>query len=176
MAYIIQIRRDTSTNWINANPILADGEFGYEIDTKKYKLGDGTTAWIDLPYGFTDAQSVGGYTANKLAKINNDKTIYFTLQEYTGNGSININWTQGNYAKLTLTANTTLSFTNPTGACTLNLHIFQDSVGGHTLTLPSGIVWVDNDVPSLSTAANAKATIILQWDGSEYLASYVKYQ
>ena len=45
----IQIRRDT-TAWITKNPILAVGEFGFEIDTNKIKIGDGVTAWIDLPY------------------------------------------------------------------------------------------------------------------------------
>ncbi len=104
-------------------------------------------------------------------------TVYFDLQEITAsNGNATVDWNRSNYAKITLTGDVTLSFTNPTGACTLNLHIFQDNAGGHTLTLPNNIVWVDNDVPSLSTAANAKATIILQWDGLEYLASYVEYQ
>lgn len=50
MADIIQIRRDTATNWEAANPILAQGEPAMEIDTKKEKIGDGTTAWNSLPY------------------------------------------------------------------------------------------------------------------------------
>ena len=35
MASQIQIRRDTATNWTSANPILAQGEFGLEIDTDR---------------------------------------------------------------------------------------------------------------------------------------------
>lgn len=35
MADIIQLRRDTAANWTNANPVLADGELGFETDTKK---------------------------------------------------------------------------------------------------------------------------------------------
>jgi hypothetical protein len=47
---VIKIRRDTSTNWNIANPILADGELGYETDTTKMKCGDGATTWQELIY------------------------------------------------------------------------------------------------------------------------------
>lgn len=50
MADIIQIRRDTAANWTTANPTLAQGEMAYETDTKKFKIGDGSTAWISLAY------------------------------------------------------------------------------------------------------------------------------
>ena len=45
-----QVRADTAANWTSANPTLAVGEWGYETDTKKTKLGDGTTAWTSLAY------------------------------------------------------------------------------------------------------------------------------
>ena len=47
----IQLRRDTAANWASVNPVLADGEIGYEKDTKQIKVGDGTTAWNSLQYG-----------------------------------------------------------------------------------------------------------------------------
>jgi len=50
MAAIIQARRGTAAQWIAANPILADGEFGHEKDTLKLKIGDGVTAWNSLDY------------------------------------------------------------------------------------------------------------------------------
>lgn len=46
----IQVRRDTAANWTSTNPTLAAGEQGYETDTKKLKIGDGTTAWTSLAY------------------------------------------------------------------------------------------------------------------------------
>lgn len=33
-----------------ANPVLLKGEVVYESDTRKHKIGDGSTAWNDLPY------------------------------------------------------------------------------------------------------------------------------
>ena len=50
MAYRIQFRRDTSTNWTSNNPTLLQGEFGYELDTGYSKIGDGSTPWTSLPY------------------------------------------------------------------------------------------------------------------------------
>lgn len=46
----ILLRRDTAANWIAINPILGDGEQGYEKDTGKMKIGDGVTPWNALPY------------------------------------------------------------------------------------------------------------------------------
>ena len=47
----IQFRRDTSAIWTSANPTLASGEMGIELDTKQFKIGDGNTPWRLLPYG-----------------------------------------------------------------------------------------------------------------------------
>lgn len=51
MAVQIQLRRGSSTEWTSANPILAEGEVGLELDTGKIKYGDGVTNWNSLPYG-----------------------------------------------------------------------------------------------------------------------------
>jgi hypothetical protein len=50
MASKIQVRRDTSDNWSSVNPILAQGEYGLNLDSGKVKCGDGITAWNDLDY------------------------------------------------------------------------------------------------------------------------------
>ncbi len=60
----IQLRNDSATNWASANPVLLEGEIGIEIDAtrNRIKIGDGSTAWNDLPY-FLDAreEEVGDY-------------------------------------------------------------------------------------------------------------------
>jgi hypothetical protein len=40
----------TRAEWSALNPILSDGEIGYERDTKRVRVGDGVTHWNDLPY------------------------------------------------------------------------------------------------------------------------------
>jgi hypothetical protein len=53
----IQVRRGTAAQWTSANSILSAGEWGFETDTKKFKIGDGTTAWTTLGYAASGANS-----------------------------------------------------------------------------------------------------------------------
>jgi len=55
MAVRQQQRRGTASQWTSANPILAAAEIGFEIDTNKFKIGDGTNRWADLVYFTADA-------------------------------------------------------------------------------------------------------------------------
>ena len=50
MATRIQLRRDTSSNWVLANPVLALGELGLETNTLRIKVGDGLNNWNTLDY------------------------------------------------------------------------------------------------------------------------------
>lgn len=50
MADRIKLRRDTAANWTATNPVLAQGEPGFETDTDFLKVGDGVTAWNALGY------------------------------------------------------------------------------------------------------------------------------
>lgn len=45
------MRNDTAANWTSKNPVLTLGELGVETDTRKFKIGDGTTAYNSLKYG-----------------------------------------------------------------------------------------------------------------------------
>lgn len=50
MADRFQHRRDTKARWTEINPVLLQGEVGYELDSDQYKLGDGIHKWNELPY------------------------------------------------------------------------------------------------------------------------------
>lgn len=56
MATRMQQRRGTAAQWTSSNPILNVAELGYETDTNKFKIGDGTNHWGDLDY-FVDSNS-----------------------------------------------------------------------------------------------------------------------
>ena len=62
MSSIIQVKRGTAAGWTSANPTLNAGEIGFETDTKKMKVGDGSTAWTSLTYTATDGD-ISGVTA-----------------------------------------------------------------------------------------------------------------
>ena len=43
-------RADTASGWVAANSVLLAGEFGFEWDTGKIKIGDGANTWSALDY------------------------------------------------------------------------------------------------------------------------------
>ena len=45
-----KLRRDTAHSWTTVNPMLKEGEPGFESDTGRFKIGDGITPWTTLPY------------------------------------------------------------------------------------------------------------------------------
>jgi hypothetical protein len=61
----MQIRRGSAAAWASANPTLELGEIALESDTRKIKVGDGSTAWNSLQYvradgGDLDSAAGGG--------------------------------------------------------------------------------------------------------------------
>ena len=50
MAQQIQFRRGTGAEWASANPILAQGEIGVDLDVNRFKVGTGLTSWNYLNY------------------------------------------------------------------------------------------------------------------------------
>lgn len=72
MTIRIQYRRGTAAQWTSANPILASGEPGFETDTGKYKLGNGTSVWTALSYvvGAQGPAGADGESAYEIAVDN----------------------------------------------------------------------------------------------------------
>ena len=74
MATQIQLRRDTASNWASNNPTMAAGEFGWESDTNRFKIGDGSSNWQNLAYASDGDTSgitfVGDDSTGTLVKQN----------------------------------------------------------------------------------------------------------
>lgn len=47
----LQFRRGTAAEWTSNNPRLAAGELGLETNTSLFKIGNGSSYWVDLSYG-----------------------------------------------------------------------------------------------------------------------------
>lgn len=45
---LIQVRRGTTVQWSGQNPVLSQGEWGYNTDLGRFKIGDSLTSWNDL--------------------------------------------------------------------------------------------------------------------------------
>lgn len=83
----IKLRRDTAANFTSKNPVLGQGEPAYETDTKKMKIGDGTTAYNDLAYfdaggGATPENMV---TTDTQQLITGKKEFYSSINIYDSN-------------------------------------------------------------------------------------------
>ena len=70
MANRLQLRRGGAQEWANANPTLAQGELGIELDTGRFKIGDGVSAWNTLRYE-RPVESISN-TANTLVQRDAD--------------------------------------------------------------------------------------------------------
>lgn len=66
----IKLRRATAAVWGNVNPVLALGEPGFEVDTNKLKIGNGTDAWSVLSYASGGASVEVGTAAPVDAEPN----------------------------------------------------------------------------------------------------------
>ena len=81
----IQIRRGTASQWTSANPVLAAGEQGFETDTNKLKIGNGSSAWNSLSYvatgstgtvtSITAGTGLSGGTITSTGTIAIDSTV-----------------------------------------------------------------------------------------------------
>ena len=78
--YTIQLKRGQSSNWETLNPVLGPGEPGYELDTHKIKIGDGVTAWNDLPY-IGEHNIINYNTHYDFPAIGNENYIYKAKKE-----------------------------------------------------------------------------------------------
>jgi hypothetical protein len=87
MATRMQQRRGTAQQWTDSNPTLAAGEIGFETDTSKFKIGNGSSAWSALTY-FTNTSGLEALlndgapaalnTLNEIAAAINDDPAFFT--------------------------------------------------------------------------------------------------
>jgi hypothetical protein len=56
-------RRGTAAEWTAANTVLATGEVGFETDTGRFKIGNGSTAWNSRPYAAPAPNAVAEHAA-----------------------------------------------------------------------------------------------------------------
>lgn len=76
----VQHKRGTAAIMTANNPVLAAGEIGIETDTNKFKIGDGSTAWVALPYaGINASHLTNGTVADARLSGNAQASINLYL-------------------------------------------------------------------------------------------------
>lgn len=178
---LIQIRRDTAAAWTSANTTLATGEIGFETDTNKFKIGNGT-AWTALAYSpswlfatantftanqtFTGSITANGITTTGSITANGNLLTGPKIQNYSetatiptiSSGNLTLNMANGNiFGPVALNANiTTLTISNPpangtAGSLTLLLKANGTAL---SVTWPASILWSGGTAPTLTSTAN----------------------
>ena len=115
----IQVRRGTASSWTSTNPTLAAGEIGFETDTGKIKVGNGSSTWSALNYvGAANAiQYVYNATAGQTSfsgADSNGLTLSYTVgaEQVYVNGVLQVrtsDYTATNGTSVTLTTATIAS-------------------------------------------------------------------
>ena len=147
MANKIQFRRDTASNWTSVNPTLSQGELGYETDTTKYKIGDGTTVWTGLAYLSGSGDLLA---ANNLSDLANAATSRTNLGVAIGSDV---------QAYSSVLANTTASYTTAE----------ETKLSG--IETGADVTDAGNVNPLVDTHLNTSTATtgeFLSWDGSDY--------
>ena len=116
MAAIIQFKRGLAASWTSVNPTLAVGECGFESDTRKLKIGTGSTAWTSLPYFTGD---ISGSNLNDLGDVTITSATDGDFLRWNGtawiNDAVNLSTdTVGNYM-VDLTQGTGVTITHTPG-------------------------------------------------------------
>ena len=159
----MQQRKGTAAQWTGANPVLNAGEIGWESDTNKFKIGDGTNHWADLDY-FADINSTAnpafgssitfeGATANdfettlQITDPTADRTI--TFPDATGTVAL-----AANVAALSGAA-----FTGPVTGTSLSLS-GDLVVQGTTTTIDSSTILLKNSLVFEGATADSYETTI----------------
>ena len=140
---------------------ITDAYTKTETDNLSYPWSSiNTTPTTLVGYGLTDLDLTNH-------KLDNVKVVVF--DGIYDNGTKSANWTMdpmnAQYQKVTLGSSNTVTITQPDGPCIIYLHVYQDSTGGYTLTLPSG-QWKGGTVQSNTTTANAHDLLMIHHMGS----------
>ena len=88
MSFRAQFRRGAEASWISADPVLLQGEIGYATNNNRFKIGDGSRRWTELPYvasggngtitSITTGTGLLGGVITKSGTIAIDKSIVMT--------------------------------------------------------------------------------------------------
>jgi len=103
--------------------------------------------------------------------ITDIRTATFGAEFDAGNSgaAATITWPNKQKQRLTLTANTTLTFAVPTGAGNFLLRLIQDATGNRTVTWPGTVRWPGGTAPAISSGGpNTIHIVSFYYDGTNY--------
>jgi hypothetical protein len=157
MAIRMQQRRATAEQWNSANPVLGDGEIGFETDTGKFKIGNGVNNWDELYY-FLDEESFGGSLEDYVPLT--QKGANNGIAELDGTGNVPLSQL-GNLPATDLTDYATVTYVTTT-VNNIDLSSKQDVVANVSSTEIGYLDGVSSGIQSqLNNKANSSHTHVI---------------
>lgn len=198
MAIQIQIRRANASQWTSASTVLAEGEIGFELDTNKLKIGNGSTAWGSLAYwdgGLTsqyqpvdaDLTAIAALTGTGLLKRTGTNT--WSLDDpanYLTESSASSTYLKQASASTIYAPLASPTFTGTVTAATLNLttadtataasHYFVETASDGVIR-PKTLANARSEIVTTTAVNSASATVLGTittgiWQGSEISTTY----
>ena len=167
----IQVRRGTLSQWnaaaaVAGQGILYQGEIGYETDTGRFKIGDGTTSWASLSYASVLPSSFVAGSGIALTPGSNGSTMTISLSDPTIQVADITDFAEGvddRVATLLQAGNNiSLNYNDAAGTLTINsslgLEEVQDAIGANVVG-GSGISVSYNDTTGNTTISLSDPTI-----------------
>lgn len=123
----------------------------------------------DVNSNFTNLANGSAMTSPSIASPTFTTKFVATGLYDNGNSStaITLNWTNGDRQKLTVSANTTISFSGAVSGQIVTFLIVENSTGNFTITLPT-IKWPGGSAGVFTTTANAINILSVFYDGTNY--------
>ena len=155
MSVRIQMRRGTTSEWNSADPILNEGEIGYNSTLSSFKIGDGTSLWSALDY----YQAAADITPNEIGAI-------ASTEKNAADGVAVLDGSKNVITALSVvfegaTANdfeTLLTVTEPASDITLSLPNSTDTLVGRATTDTLTNKSISGSTNTLSNIGNASLT------------------
>ena len=155
MSVRIQMRRGTTSEWNNADPILNEGEIGYNSTLASFKIGDGESLWSELDY----YQAAADITPNEIGAI-------ASTEKNAADGVAALDGSKNVITALSVvfegaTANdfeTLLTVTEPASDITLSLPNSTDTIVGRATTDTLTNKSISGSTNTLSNIGNASLT------------------
>jgi len=149
MAQQIQFRRGTSAEWSNANPILAQGELGLNLDVNRFKIGTGLTSWNYL-----------NYTSEVFSVVDQSQIttiVYPTFANNTGVNNVGIATNGSNsIVYIPSTGNLGIGTTNPISKLYVNGNLYVTGIitatdynSASDIRLKENIQKIDNPIDKI---------------------------
>ena len=131
MSVRIQMRRGTTSEWNSADPILNEGEIGYNSTLTSFKIGDGESLWSELDY----YQAAADITPNEIGAIaSTEKNAIDGVAGLDGSKNV-ITALSVVFEGATADAHETfLTVTEPASDITINLPSTADTLVGRATT------------------------------------------